>query len=931
MAFQQWAAALVGGDGSGRSTSALWAVALLGLIVLSGAIVPLVATSSLGTTGAHLPLAGGVLGPRPETPAGLPAPMTIGSRIATTSPTFFGVVPQTTASGGLTGDSAIGSFLNSTPFSAFREADMSDQSNVSANVEYGSNGQVVGAAPLNLSGYKAWCSAHRPGCVTILDLPGENNNSAEDRYIANWVVHTEGFQPTYWSIGNEPELWTHYGIPWTRWSPSDSSTPSPMAYAYDLKSAIAAVRAVDPGARFVGLEADCVCTSSWFQDTAWVDGPNLSAIAFHAYPSLSSTTSETLSTFYGALASSVNLSSSYAAAQSDIRGYCSNCSSMPIWVTEYNAGPGWSPSNYAGSYANAVFLGASVAQGLLANVSDLMIFNLQSDGSGYGYSLLNSANTVGPTGLLYSGMLEHLATGAVYRPSFAGEPADVWSALTMNATTESLLVVNTNLNSGVTFGTRDVLPAGNGTIYSWQTSQSGPTAASGPVPGNLTVPSQGILLVDVPRPQVPPSPLSVAPNATPAAGIAPLNVQFSGTPVGGTAPYAIRWQFGDGSNGTGLPTNHTYTVAGNYTATESVVDADGQSVNASVPVHVFPEPEGYYVAAWSNVTAGTAPLAVAFDAVAHGGTAPYTYSWDLGNGVNASGATTATTFATPGNYTATVTVVDANGNETQAVVPVYVGSAANGLSAWALASTASGPAPLEVNLVAQANGSPVPANYTWQLETNLSAEYGPSASVTFTTPGAYPIVLTVRGAANQTVVLTMTIDVYAPLLAAISPASGTFPTGSPLELASEVQGGSGAMQYRWAVNGVLVADNGSDLNWTPPATGNYTIALIVYDDHGDRALATARVVAVAPSPITSDILGSAFGSDWFPIWGVAMASSWGLILGILVVIRIRGGDRWLHGSPRLHAVVRRSSAALHRGSQLVRRGAGHLRERILRR
>ena len=59
---------------------------------------------------------------------------------------------------------------------------------------------------------------------------------------------------------------------------------------------------------------------------------------------------------------------------------------------------------------------------------------------------------------------------------------------------------------------------------------------------------------------------------------------------------------------------------------------------------------------------GLAPLAVGLNGSATGGTAPYSYSWDFGDGSTAGPASTAAashTYSLPGSFTATLTVTDA--------------------------------------------------------------------------------------------------------------------------------------------------------------------------------------------------------------------------------------------------------------------------------
>lgn len=52
-------------------------------------------------------------------------------------------------------------------------------------------------------------------------------------------------------------------------------------------------------------------------------------------------------------------------------------------------------------------------------------------------------------------------------------------------------------------------------------------------------------------------------------------VSFTGSAQGGAEPYSYAWDFGDGSNGTGAVVQHIYGVAGTFTSTLTVTDADG--------------------------------------------------------------------------------------------------------------------------------------------------------------------------------------------------------------------------------------------------------------------------------------------------------------------------------------------------------------------
>jgi YVTN family beta-propeller protein len=77
-------------------------------------------------------------------------------------------------------------------------------------------------------------------------------------------------------------------------------------------------------------------------------------------------------------------------------------------------------------------------------------------------------------------------------------------------------------------------------------------------------------------------------NISVAVGTTGSPIEFSATPSGGTPPYTVVWGFGDGSNGTGLETNHTFAVAGDYNVTASVYDSVGGSINSTLSVPVNP-------------------------------------------------------------------------------------------------------------------------------------------------------------------------------------------------------------------------------------------------------------------------------------------------------------------------------------------------------
>jgi outer membrane protein assembly factor BamB len=80
-------------------------------------------------------------------------------------------------------------------------------------------------------------------------------------------------------------------------------------------------------------------------------------------------------------------------------------------------------------------------------------------------------------------------------------------------------------------------------------------------------------------------PLWVEANG-PYGGYAHSSIQFSGTIYGGVLPYNYLWDFGDGTISTEQNPKHAYDHRGNYTATFTVTDAEGNSSSDTASVVV---------------------------------------------------------------------------------------------------------------------------------------------------------------------------------------------------------------------------------------------------------------------------------------------------------------------------------------------------------
>lgn len=156
--------------------------------------------------------------------------------------------------------------------------------------------------------------------------------------------------------------------------------------------------------------------------------------------------------------------------------------------------------------------------------------------------------------------------------------------------------------------------------------------------------------------------LSVQASADKTSGSPPLTVNFDASASGGTAPYDFDWDFGDGSDhATTQNPSHTYVLAGTYSTKLTVHDSAGASVSKSITITVG-SGQALAIAAAADKYSGLLPLAVHFTGTAVGGTPPYTFHWDFGDGSAPSSQQNPDhAFSTAGTYHVSLTVQDSGG------------------------------------------------------------------------------------------------------------------------------------------------------------------------------------------------------------------------------------------------------------------------------
>ena len=196
-------------------------------------------------------------------------------------------------------------------------------------------------------------------------------------------------------------------------------------------------------------------------------------------------------------------------------------------------------------------------------------------------------------------------------------------------------------------------------------------------------------------------------------------------------------------------------------------------------------------AAAANPTTGNAPLSVSFTGSATGGKAPYSYSWNFGDGSAVSTAQNPThTYNAACTCTATLTATDGSSPAKTATsdVTVTVSAVGNPLTATASAVPTSGQTPLNVAFNGTGTGGAPPYSYSWNFGDGsaVSTAQNPSHTYNAACTCTATLTLTDSSAPAKTAASNVTITA--------SPIAGTAP-GAPTALTASAGNAQAALSW----------------------------------------------------------------------------------------------------------------------------------------
>jgi PKD repeat protein len=250
-----------------------------------------------------------------------------------------------------------------------------------------------------------------------------------------------------------------------------------------------------------------------------------------------------------------------------------------------------------------------------------------------------------------------------------------------------------------------------------------------------------------------PAPPGVDFTATPTVGLAPLAVSFTSLADGGTNYF---WSFGDGDTSALKEPAHTFTNAGSYSVTFTVIRPGGTNSITKPGLILATNPPPPIVDFVGAPTNGLVPLTVYFTNLTTGATS---FTWDFGDGDTSTDEDPSHTFTNAGSYTITLTAASPGGTNALTWTNYVVVTNLPLPTVDFAASPTNGFAPLTVAFSNLTSGA---TNYAWSFgDGNTSASEQPAN--TYTNPGAYAVTLIVVGPGGTNTLSRSSYILVAPL------------------------------------------------------------------------------------------------------------------------------------------------------------------------
>jgi PKD repeat protein len=323
------------------------------------------------------------------------------------------------------------------------------------------------------------------------------------------------------------------------------------------------------------------------------------------------------------------------------------------------------------------------------------------------------------------------------------------------------------------------------------------------------------------------------------------------------AGLTYRWDFGDGTSGSGPIVSHSYVQAGSYTARLTVTDKDGArgSDTARVEVTATNQPPKAVIEGPAGGLVGET-LTFSGSGSSDGDGTIVRYDWDFGDGTTAGQVKVSHSYSRAGRYQVTLTVTDDGGLSAGATLAVQIEEPTvnqpptaviegptQGLVGEALGFRGS----------ASSDSDGVIVKYEWNFGDGATDNKVKVAHA-YTQAGSYQVTLTVtdNGGLSDTATLAVRIEepsVNQPPAAMIEgPSHGLVGETLAFRGSGSSDSDGSIIKYEWDLGDGSTEDNVKVAHAYTHA-GSYQVILTVTDDGGLSDSATLAVQIEEPVPI----------------------------------------------------------------------------------
>jgi PKD repeat protein len=354
--------------------------------------------------------------------------------------------------------------------------------------------------------------------------------------------------------------------------------------------------------------------------------------------------------------------------------------------------------------------------------------------------------------------------------------------------------------------------------------------------------------------------LSVVAVANTTSDLPGRSIAFNSTSFGGTGPYAFSWTFGDGAKATGENVTHSYSTNRTFNATVVVNDSVGGSANYTLTITITPVlaatvcARNVESAACASSTSTDVGVPVYFNGTPIGGTGPYHYLWQFGDGTNATVNDTTHAYSAVGTYHVKFWVNDSASHSFNTTLTVTVVPAPSVVVDVLPLTTGVGDVVTFNSTVS--HGTPS-FTYLWTFGDGDTASTA-NASHAYTATGVYSVTFVATDHVGQTATGTASVTVAAAPMVSSSAAPSPSEVGVAVVFTATVTGGASPVSLAW-VFGDGGKATGANPSHTYATAGTFTADVWANDSLGRSAESSVSVTVAAA--ITSAAIASPSATD----------------------------------------------------------------------